>query len=127
MTGGKLSTPPLRRLPDVQREVKAPPLQPLRPRYRATPQEILAAPFVLARDFPILGLPAMANSTRLRWEALGRFPQRVKFSARYTGYRTQDILAWMAACERRSAEESNEQRQRILEQEAARARQKRWK
>ena len=71
--------------------------------------------------------PAMANSTRLRWEALGRFPQRVKFSARYTGYRTQDILAWMAACERRSAEESNEQRQRILEQEAARARQKRWK
>jgi len=121
MTGGKISTPPLRRLQDVQREVKVPGVQPLRPRYRATPQEILAAPLVLAKDFPIIGLPKLANTTRLRWEALGRFPQRVKLSAFYTAYRSADLIAWMAACERESIKESAEQRDRILKQEARRA------
>jgi predicted DNA-binding transcriptional regulator AlpA len=122
MTGGKVSTP-LKRI--HEHAIKAPSVQPLRPRRHATPAEVLAQPFILLRDFEILGLPKFANSTRLRWEALGRFPLRVKFSARVCAYRTSDIVAWMTERERAAAVEGAEQRERILRQEATRVRNRR--
>lgn len=119
MTGGRVSTP-MRRL--GEHAIKAPVVQPLRPRFHATPAEILAAPFVLVRDFPIIGLPRFANTTRLRWESLGRFPPRIHLSTRIVAYRSADVVAWMHERERAAAEEGREQRQRILQQEARRVR-----
>ncbi|MBB6125171.1 helix-turn-helix transcriptional regulator [Sphingobium subterraneum] len=51
--------------------------------------------FFTTDDLTRLGLP-YANTTRLRWEAEGKFPKRVRLGGRSVAYLADEIDAYIA-------------------------------
>jgi predicted DNA-binding transcriptional regulator AlpA len=48
----------------------------------------------LPEDLRALGIKK-SNTTLLRWEALGRFPRRLRFAGTSIGWMTSEIDAWL--------------------------------
>jgi prophage regulatory protein len=59
--------------------------------------------FLTRRDLKAMGV-GVSNTTLLRWEELGRFPRRVRFSNTTVAWPRELVMDW---CEERIAERDN--------------------